>query len=168
MPASPLFDPRPRHDFERPRRAMLAMKLRIGLRYAVRIGHVVINGRTRQSVRAAAVCLCPSNRGVDGHIRDVDSVRASTHAPCSGRVRTWPDRPWADNSSIISGLKAFIFPGLSITIFRMWPFRSERTRPAGTTVSPIVRFVVIGQFDLAPARVRFDYFPGLAKLQRFG
>src|SRR5216684_1335377 len=54
---------------------MLAMQLQIGLRDAVRVGHVVVGGRSGPPVRAGAVFLRPADRGVDRHIGDVDALR---------------------------------------------------------------------------------------------
>jgi hypothetical protein len=47
---SPFFGPRPEHDFERPGRPMLLMKLKIGFRDMDGVGHVVVDGCSRQPV----------------------------------------------------------------------------------------------------------------------
>jgi len=39
------------------------VQLQIDFRDVVRVGHVVIDGRSRQAVRAATVFLRPANRG---------------------------------------------------------------------------------------------------------
>src|SRR5262245_34357514 len=70
--ASPFLDPRSQHDFERPRGPMLAMELQIRFRDVVRVGHVVVDGHSREPVRAGAVLLSPADRGVDRHIGYVD------------------------------------------------------------------------------------------------
>src|SRR6266851_5305662 len=72
---SPFLGPRPEHDFERPGRPMLAMKLKIGFRDMVRVGHVVVDSCSRQPVRAGPVLLSPADRGVDRYIRYVDTLR---------------------------------------------------------------------------------------------
>src|SRR5215472_18365619 len=73
--ALPSLDPRSEHDFERPGRPMLAMQLQIGLRDAVRVGHIVVDGRSGPSVRASAVFLRPANRGINRHMCYVDALR---------------------------------------------------------------------------------------------
>ena len=54
---------------------MLAMQLQIGLRDAGRVGHIVVNGRSSASVRAGTVFLRPTDRGINWHICDVDTLR---------------------------------------------------------------------------------------------
>ena len=54
---------------------MLAMQLQIGFRDAVRVGHVVVDTGSCQSVRASTVFLRPSNRGINRHICYVDTLR---------------------------------------------------------------------------------------------
>ena len=66
---------------------MLAMQLQIGLRDAVRVGHVVVDGRSSPSVRAGAVFLRPTDRGVDRHIATWMPC-GIIPLPCSARVPT--------------------------------------------------------------------------------
>src|SRR5277367_2658810 len=68
---------------------MLAMQLQISLRDAVRVGHVVVDTCSRQSMRAATVFLRPANRGVDRHIGYVDTLRHQfpRHALCQSSLR---------------------------------------------------------------------------------
>src|SRR5262245_49618613 len=73
--ASPFFDPRPQHDFERPSRSMLPMQLKIRLRDVVRVGHVVVDGRSCEAVRSSAVLLGPADCRVDRYVCNVDSLR---------------------------------------------------------------------------------------------
>ena len=54
---------------------MLAMQLQIGFRDAVRVGHVVVDSRSRQSVSARTVLLSPANRCINRHVRNVDALR---------------------------------------------------------------------------------------------
>ena len=67
---------------------MLAMQLQIGFRDAVRVGHVVVDSRSRQSVRAGTVLLRPADRGVNRHICYVDTLRHQfpCHALCEPRL----------------------------------------------------------------------------------
>jgi len=58
----------------------------------------------------------------------------------------------AASGAIISGTKAFFLAGLSITIFRMWPCRSLRTRPSTTALS----FMAFPPAD-APRLGNLDY-----------
>ena len=82
--ASPPFDPRSQHDLERPGRPMLAMQLQVGLRNAVRVGHIVVYGHSSPSVRAGTVFPRPADRGVNRHICNVDALRHQfpCHALC--------------------------------------------------------------------------------------
>ena len=62
---------------------MLAMQLQIGLGDAVRVGHVVVDARSRQTMRAAAVLL-PSSRSRRRSARwRRGCPAASAPAPCS-------------------------------------------------------------------------------------
>src|SRR5215469_11801307 len=81
---SPSLDPRPQHDFERPSRAMLTMELQISFGDVVRVGHVVVDTGSCQSVGAGAVFVCPADRGVNRHIGYVDTLRHQfpCHALC--------------------------------------------------------------------------------------
>src|SRR4051812_6376278 len=72
---SPFLDPRPQHDFERPGRSMLTMQLQIGFRDMVGIGHIVVDSRSCQPMRASTVLLSPADCGVDRHICYVDTLR---------------------------------------------------------------------------------------------
>ena len=72
---SPFLGPRSEHDFERPGRPMLLMKLKIGFRDMDGVGHVVVDSCSRQPMRAGPVLLGPADRGVDRHIRNVDPLR---------------------------------------------------------------------------------------------
>ena len=51
---------------------MLLMKLKIGFRDMDGVGHVVVDSRSRQPMRAGAVFLSPADRGVDRHDRTPD------------------------------------------------------------------------------------------------
>src|SRR2546425_843269 len=79
---SPFLGPWPEYDFERPGRPMLTVQMQIGLRDMDGVGHVVVDGRSCQPMRAGAVLLGPADRGVNRHIRDVDTLRhqLSCHA----------------------------------------------------------------------------------------
>ena len=59
---------------------MLAMQLQIRFRNAVRVSHVVVDSRSRQSVCAGTIFLSPTNRRVDRHVCYVDTLRH--HLPC--------------------------------------------------------------------------------------
>ena len=63
---------------------MLAVQLQIGFRDEVRVGHVVVNSRTRPTVRTGTVFLSPTDCRIDRHIGDVDTLRHqfSRHALC--------------------------------------------------------------------------------------
>ena len=50
---------------------MLAVQLQIGFRDAVRVGHVVVDRRTRPTMRAGSVFLSPTDRRIDRHIGNV-------------------------------------------------------------------------------------------------
>jgi hypothetical protein len=54
---------------------MLTVQMQVGLRDMVGVGHIVVDSRARQPVRAGAVFLGPADRGVDRHIRHVDTLR---------------------------------------------------------------------------------------------
>src|ERR1700757_4952111 len=53
---------------------MLAMQMQIGLRDGVRVGHVVVDGRSSPSVRAGTIFLRPADRGVNRHICYMDPL----------------------------------------------------------------------------------------------
>ena len=63
---------------------MLAMQLQVGLCDAVRVGHIVVYGRSSPSVRAGTVFPRPADRGVNRHICNVDALwhQFSCHALC--------------------------------------------------------------------------------------
>src|ERR1700733_8135017 len=63
---------------------MLAVQLEIGFGDVIRVGHVVVNGRSRPPMGANAVFLRPANCGVNRHICYVDTLRHQfpRHALC--------------------------------------------------------------------------------------
>jgi hypothetical protein len=48
---------------------MLAIKLKIGLRDVIRIGQIVVDACSGQSMRTRAVFLCPADRAIDWYVR---------------------------------------------------------------------------------------------------
>src|SRR5512140_2022597 len=52
---SPFFEPWSQHYFERPGRSMLPMQLQIGLGDAVRVGHIVVDARSGETMRTGTV-----------------------------------------------------------------------------------------------------------------
>src|SRR6516162_4781084 len=76
---------------------MMAVQLKIGFRDAVRDGHVVVNSRSRPTVRAGTVFPSPTDRRIDRHIGNVDTLRHqfSRHTLCEpGLGMTEDDCPF--------------------------------------------------------------------------
>lgn len=63
------------------------MELKVGLRDAIRIDHVVIHPRPGEPVSGASVRLALPDRPIDGHVRHVDALRHQLPRKALGQAR---------------------------------------------------------------------------------